>query len=66
MAKLYGQLPSQVRDTATLYDIRVTEAMLSWEIKIQEAAATGRPALPKLTQEQMKGMLAKVKGESHV
>jgi hypothetical protein len=61
MAKAYGLLPSQVRDTATTYDIKVTETLVSWENKLHEEASTGRPAVPKLTQEKMLSMMAKVK-----
>jgi hypothetical protein len=56
-------LPSQVRDNATLYDIRVTEAVMSWERRIHEEVSTGKPATPNLSQEEMKKMLARVKGE---
>jgi hypothetical protein len=61
MAKAYGLLPSQVRDTATTYDIKVTETLVAWENKMHEEASTGRPAVPKLTQEKMMAMMAKVK-----
>jgi len=61
MAKAYGLLPSQVRDNATTYDIKVTETLVAWENKMHEEASTGRPAVPKLTQEKMMAMMAKVK-----
>jgi len=61
MAKAYGLLPSQVRDTATTYDIKVTETLVAWENKLHTEASTGRPVAPKLTQEQMMSMMAKVK-----
>ncbi|CAB4178785.1 hypothetical protein UFOVP1634_12 [uncultured Caudovirales phage] len=61
MAKAYGQLPSQVRDNATTYDIKVTETLVAWENKLHEEATTGRPVASKLTQDQMVAMLAKVK-----
>lgn len=61
MAKAYGLLPSQVKANATTYDIKVTETLVAWENKIHEASTTGRPAVPKLTQEQMMAMMAKVK-----
>lgn len=63
MAKAYGLLPSQVRDTATTYDIKVTETLVSWENKLHEEATTGRPAVPKLSQDVMMAMMAKVKKE---
>lgn len=61
MAKTYGLLPSQVRDNATTYDIKVTEALVSWENRMQEEASTGKPAVPNLDQKQMLDMIAKVK-----
>ena len=57
MAKMYGLLPSQVRNFGTTYDIKVTEALMDWENKIAEEARTGVPAAPKLSQEQMKAMI---------
>jgi hypothetical protein len=61
MAKAYGLLPSQVRDNATTYDIKVTETLVAWENKLHTEASTGRPVAPKLTQEQLMAMMAKVK-----
>lgn len=60
MAKAYGLLPSQVRDTATTYDIKVTETLVSWENRMHEEATTGRPAAPRLSQDVMMAMMAKV------
>lgn len=56
MAKMYGQLPSYVRDHATTYDMMVTEAVLTWE-KEQYDKAQGKPSVPKLSVEDMKSML---------
>lgn len=61
MAKAYGLLPSQVRDNATTYDIKVTETLVSWENKLHEEAKTGRPAVPKMTQDKLMAMMDKVK-----
>jgi hypothetical protein len=61
MAKAYGLLPSQVRDSATTYDIKVTETLVAWENKLHEEAKSGRPAVPRLTQDKMMEMMAKVK-----
>lgn len=62
---MYGLLPSQVRDFGTTYDIKITEAMVSWENKLYEEAKTGVPAAPQLSQEQMKAMLQKVKEKNN-
>jgi hypothetical protein len=61
MAKAFGLLPSQVRDTATTYDIKVTETLVAWENKLHEEATTGRPATPKLSQDTMMAMMERVK-----
>ena len=61
MAKAFGLLPSQVRDTATTYDIKVTETLVAWENKLHEEATTGRPAVPKLSQDTMMAMMERVK-----
>jgi hypothetical protein len=63
MAKAYGLLPSQVRDNATIYDIKVTETLVSWENKLHEQATTGKPAVPKLSKEKMLQMIDSVKKE---
>jgi hypothetical protein len=61
MAKAYGLLPSQVKEKATTYDIKVTETLVAWEHKMHTEASTGRPVAPKLTQEKMMAMMDKVK-----
>jgi len=63
MAKAYGLLPSEVRARATTYDIKVTETLVAWENKLHEEATTGRPAVPKLSQDQMMAMMERVKKE---
>ena len=62
---MYGLLPSQVRDEATTYDMRVTDAMISWENKQYEESKTGIPSTPSLSQEEMKAMLQKVKEKNN-
>jgi hypothetical protein len=61
LAKIYGQLPSQVRDTATTYDLMVADIMMSWESQRLEEMKGGIKTPPKLTQEQMQSMVDKVK-----
>ena len=60
MAKAYGLLPSEVRSRGTLYDIKVTEALVAWEHKITTEASTGTP---KLSVNQMQAMMERVKNE---
>jgi hypothetical protein len=45
---------------ATTYDMLVTDALLSWEHE-QYERAQGKVPTPKLSQEEMKSMLARVK-----
>ena len=63
MAKAFGLLPSQVRDNATTYDIKVTETLVAWENKMHQEATTGRPAVPKISQDVMMAMMDRVKKE---
>ena len=63
MAKAYGLLPSQVKEKATTYDIKVTETLVAWENKMHQEATTGRPAVPKLSQDTMMAMMERVKKE---
>jgi hypothetical protein len=58
---MYGQLPSQVRDTATTYDLMVADIMLSWESQKIEEMKGGIKTPPKLSEAQMKAMLDRVK-----
>lgn len=60
MAKMYGQLPSYVKDNANTYDMMVTDALLSWEHE-QYERAQGKLPTPNLSQEQMRAMIDKVK-----
>jgi hypothetical protein len=63
MAKAYGLLPSEVRSRGTLYDIKVTEALVAWEHRIHEEASTGVKQPPKLSVDQMQAMMERVKNE---
>ena len=63
MAKAFGLLPSQVRDKATTYDIKVTETLVAWENKMHQEVTTGRPAVPKISQDVMMAMMDRVKKE---
>jgi hypothetical protein len=60
MAKMYGQLPSDVKARANTYDMLVTEALLSWEHE-QYERAQGKVPTPNLSQDEMRAMLDKVK-----
>lgn len=60
MAKLYGQLPSYIRDNATTFDMLVTNTMLAWE-KEQYDKVSGKSSTPELSQEQMKAMIKAAK-----
>jgi hypothetical protein len=57
---MYGQLPSYVKDNATLYDLKVTETLIGHENAQYEEIKTG-PKKINLTENEMKKMLAKVK-----
>lgn len=57
---MYGQLPSYVKQNATIFDILVTNTVLAWE-KEQYDKASGNTTAPKLSQEEMQQMLKRVK-----
>jgi len=60
IAKQYGQLPSQVRESGTIYDLMIYDVMMSWE-QYQQEKAEGKNHAPQLSQEQMTAMMEKVK-----
>jgi hypothetical protein len=62
MAKMYGQLPSDVKARATTYDMLVSDALLSWEQE-QYDKAQGKVPTKDLSQEEMKAMLDRVKNK---
>jgi hypothetical protein len=62
MAKMYGQLPSYVKDNATIFDIQVTTAILAWEQE-QYDKANGKVSVPNLSKEEMQEMLNKVRAK---
>lgn len=62
IAKQYGQLPSQVREFGTTYDLMIYDVMMSWE-QYQQEKAEGKNHAPQLSQEQMTAMMDKVKNK---
>lgn len=65
MAQRYGCLPSKILSSADVVDLYVMDTALAWERYCQEreqAKHTGQaqPA-PKLTQQEMLGMVEKVR-----
>lgn len=62
LAKQYGVLPSQVRESGTTYDLMIYDVMMAWEQHQQEQAA-GRKATPEVSQEAMMAALARVRKE---
>ena len=62
LAKQYGQLPSTVRDSGTIYDLMIYDVMMSWE-QYQQERAEGKTATPNLSKEQMLAMVEKTKNK---
>jgi hypothetical protein len=61
---MYGQLPSTVRDSATIYDLHVANVMISWENE-QMRIARGEPkSVPEPTQQEMMDMIRRVREEN--
>jgi hypothetical protein len=60
LAKSYGQLPHQIRENASIYDLMVTNVLVSWENrKIDEL--TGNKKVPDMSQDEMMAILNKAK-----
>jgi hypothetical protein len=62
LAKMYGQLPSTVRDNATTYDLSVANVLISWENQQQDrannrAAVPNAPQAPHLSQKELMAMI---------
>lgn len=62
MAKMYGQLPSYVRDNATTFDIIVTNTVLAWEQE-QYDKANGKTTVPELSLDEMQAMMKAARKE---
>jgi len=60
LAKSYGQLPHQVREHASIYDLMVTNVLVSWENK-QIDQLSGNNKVPDMSQEEMMAILKKAK-----
>jgi hypothetical protein len=62
-------LPSEVIQRGDTLDVLVMETTLQWQRRqreLAEAKATGKaPPAPKLTQEQMQAMIAKLRSEKN-
>ncbi len=66
LAKEYGMLPSQALANATTFDLYVLDVSCRWQKHQQDQAERKHgnktaPATPKLTVEQMKAMIDRVK-----
>ena len=62
MAKRYALLPSEILDRASTVDLYVLSNALSYTARQSETRVNSKaPPIPKLTQEQMRAMIDKVK-----
>lgn len=62
LAKHYGVLPSQVRESGTTYDLMIYDVMMAWEQE-QQDKANGKKTSPVLSQDAMMAALERVKKE---
>ena len=62
IARHYGVLPSQVRESGTTYDLMIYDVMMAWE-QHQQEQASGKKTTPVLSQEDMMSALERVKKE---
>ena len=63
LAQRYKCLPGEALERATTFDLRVLEVQAQWERRQRDIAEGKAPAkaVPKLTQQQMMDMIAKVR-----
>lgn len=64
MAKHYHVLPSVIVAQANTYDVLVYNSVMAWEQEQQDKAA-GKKPVPKLSPEQMKAMLERVRSKQN-
>lgn len=65
MAEKYGMLPHQVEQSATTYDLMITDVLATYD-KYEQAKAKGGaidPSIYQFKQEELQAMLAKNKGK---
>ena len=65
LAQRYKCLPGEALERATTFDLRVLEVQAQWDRRQRDIAEGKTPAkaVPKLTQQQMLDMIAKVKNK---
>lgn len=63
LASRYHMLPSEALERATTFDLKVLDVSAKWEARKQKVAMgqESEKITPKLTQEQMKAMIKRVK-----
>lgn len=65
MAEKYGMLPHQVEQSATTYDLMITDVLATYE-RYEQAKAKGGtvdPSIYQFKQEELQAMLAKNRGK---
>ena len=62
LAHRYNCLPSQALAMGTTFDLHVLDVSAKWS-KYQQEVADGKAPEQKLTQEQMRAMMARARGE---
>lgn len=66
LAHRYHCLPSEALDRATTFDLRVLDASAKYtnhQHELAEAESTGKKPQPKLSTQEMLGMIAKARGQ---
>jgi len=63
MAEKYGMLPSQVEQSATTYDLMVSDVLATYD-NFQQQKANGKvdPTVYQFTDEELKLMMEKARG----
>lgn len=61
LAQTYGMLPSECLQRASTFDLYVLDCFYKHQSHVEKKAQGGAPPTPKLTQEQMLGMVERVR-----
>jgi hypothetical protein len=64
MAEKYGMLPSQVEQSATTYDLMISDVLATYE-NFQQQKASGKvdPSVYQYTQEELMAMMEQANGK---
>ena len=63
LAKTYKMLPSEALDKGSTFDLYVMDTFHRYQLYLESKEKGGAPLAPRLSQEQMKSMIDKVRNK---